>query len=176
MPQVEKEWTGSKGLVYYGNTLLYVDTWSVQIITDTIDITTISAYDTPVDLADYDLQNAEIPVYEKFQNPNDIRYKQANYGTARENIYGGLRVANITCSGLCATTIADDPFGNFMPRIQNLVYIQFTNSQTPNKTLFNFPTCIVKEVNFEFLVKNYQRWNMTAISSGEFDIFPGLPQ
>jgi hypothetical protein len=176
MPQVEQAWTGARGLVYYGNTLLYVDTWSVQIITDTIDITTIAVYDTPVDLYDYDLQNPELPVFEPFDKPNDIRYKQANYGTARENVYGGLRVANITCSGLCATTIKDDALGNYMPRIQNLVYMQFSNSIQANKTLFNFPTCIVKEVNFEFNIKNYQRWNMTAISTGEFDVFPGVPQ
>lgn len=175
MPQVEQEWTGAKGLVYYGNTLLYVDNWSVQILVDTIDVTTIAVYDTPVDLLDYDLQDPELPVYQKFDQPNDIRYKQSNYGTARENISGGLRVANIACTGLCATTIADDPIGNFLPRINNNVYMQFTNSKQGNKTVFNFPNCIVKEVNFEFAIKNYQRWNLSAISTGEFDIFPGQP-
>lgn len=175
MPQVEQVWTGSKGLVYYGNTLLFVDTWSVQMLTDVIDVSTIDIYDAPVRLSNYDLQDNEIPVYEKFDAVNDIRYKQANYGTAREFISGGMRSATINCSGLCATGIADDPFGNYMPRINNLVYLQFTNSVTPEKTLFNFPYCIVKEINFEFSIKNYQRWNMVAQSTGEFDIFPGNP-
>ena len=30
-----------------------------------------------------------------------------------------------------------------------------------------------KEVTFDFNVKNYTRWTMNAITTGEFDIFPG---
>jgi hypothetical protein len=172
MPAIERVWTGAQGLVYYGETLLYVDQWSVEIVQDIIDISNINQYTLPVTLDAFDLQNPDFPVWEKFNQPVDLQKKQANYGTAREFIGGGMRNANITCSGLCAT---NGPLllDHYMPRINNLVYIQFSNSTTPNKTLFNFPTCIVKNVTFEFNVKNYQRWTMQAVTTGEFDIYPG---
>lgn len=188
MPYLESEWTGAHGIVYYGDVLLYVDKWSVQIVSDTTDITNISVYKQviplplPVDsngaTGDQqkpfpgNLPDADFPYYEKVTAVNDLARKQSQYGAARLNINSGLRVANVTCSGLCATFNSDDN-ENYLPRIGNYVYLQFTNDLHSNKTLFNFPITLVKSVTFEFDVKNYMRWTMECISTGEFDIFPG---
>lgn len=191
MAYLESEWTGAHGIVYYGETLLYVDKWSVQIVSDTVDITNISIYTQPVPLpAPVDangnpaatpnepfpnnLPDANLPYQSKANAIQNLPRKQAQYGAARLNLTSGLRVANITCSGLCATYNGDDD-ENYMPRINNYVYLQFSNDLNINKTLFNFPICLVKNVTFDFDVKNYQRWSVQAISTGEFDVFPGLP-
>ena len=44
MASLEKAWTGSAGLMYYGNLLLFSDRWDVTIAQDIIDISNISAY------------------------------------------------------------------------------------------------------------------------------------
>lgn len=185
MALVDKVWSGSTGLVTYGSTLLFVDSWNVQVSMDTIDITNISIYTVPNVLRPVDADNnlapfpnlpfpqnqpdGNLPYYKK--NP-DLRRKQTQYGGGRINLDGGLRVAAIQCTGLCASY---DPDTNdvYLPRIGNYVYMQFSNSIDVTKTLFNFPICIVKEVTFDFNVKNYSRWTMNAITTGEFDIFPG---
>lgn len=168
MAAIDQAFTGSQGLVYYGSTLIFVDTWSVNIAIDTIDITTIDIYKLPVPLPKK--IGTPLDPYSADQLPNNLEQSQAQYGAARVNIGGGLRVANIVCSGLCAVS---DIETNYMPRINNEVYLQFSNSTQPDKTLFNFPVCIVKNVSFEFSVRNYQRWTMNCITNGEFDIFPG---
>jgi hypothetical protein len=186
MTFITNEWTGAQGLIYYGNTLLFVDNWSVSIVSDSVDITNISVYPTPGKLPNsldsdnqpgddslpfpLSLPNTNKPW--KRKSNNDIPRKQSQYGAGRINIDSGLRVANITCSGLCGN-YDPDTGENVIPRINNYVYMQFTNSIDASKTIFNFPRVLIKEVSFDWNVKNYQRWNLTAISTGDFDIFPG---
>ena len=184
MASLEKAWTGSAGLMYYGNLLLFTDKWDVTIEQDIIDISNISAYETVGQLpapVDYDgntgnaalifPKNAPDPLkpYDAKSNAQLSR-KQSQYGTARINLDGGMRMATIEISGLCATY---QPEQNFFPRVNNYVYIQLSNSIDPTKTVFNFPICIVKEVSLSFDIKNYQRWRMVAVTTGEFDVFPG---
>lgn len=186
MPVIDQEWCGSTGLIYYGNTLLFVDNWTVTITSDTVDITNISVYPTPGILPNpLDADNQAGAINEPFPNNlpntnkpwkrksnNDIPRKQAQYGVGRLNLSSGLRVANISCTGLCGS-YDEDTGENVLPRINNYVYMQFTNSLDPTKTLFNFPKVLIKEVAFEWSVKNYQRFNFAAISTGDFDVFPG---
>lgn len=186
MPVVEEVWTGGAGLVYYGDVLLFSDSWTVNMVMDTIDVTNISIYPNPNPLLPVDAdgkngpQNLPFPQnqpdpqlpWKRKSNDNILR-KAAQYGMGRLRLDGGLRLATITCSGLCATYDPDLEI-NYMPRMGNYVYMQFTNQTGfPNKTIFNFPIVLVKEVSFEFSVKNYQRWTMIAEATGEFDIFPG---
>jgi hypothetical protein len=185
--QIVQEWVGSNGLIYYGSTLLFVDDYNVQIASDTIDITNISIYELPDPLpSPQDSQgntgalNLPFPdnlpntlkPYQKKSTNNRTR-KQAQYGAGRLNIDGGLRVATINCSGLCAT-YNTNLSENYLPRINNYVYMQFSNSIDPAITLFNFPNVLIKNVEFSYNVKNYLRWNFTGVTTGEFDIFPGL--
>lgn len=187
MAIIDQEWCGANGLIYYGNTLLFVDQWSVTIVSDTVDITNISIYPgvnflpAPLD-ADNNTGTLNLPFPENQPNPNkpwkrksnnDPIRKQSQYGGGRINIDSGLRVANITCSGLCGTY--DPGTGeNVLPRINQYVHMQFSNSVDAAATVFNFPITLVKEVAYEWSVKNYQRWTMQAVSTGEFDVFPGL--
>lgn len=187
MPIIDQEWTGANGLIYYGNTLLFVDQWSVTITSETVDITNISIYKNvsllpPPRDADNNLGDLADPFPLDQPNPdkpwkrksnNDLVRKQSQYGGARLMIDSGLRVAQITCSGLCGK-YDPDTGENVLPRINNYVHLQFTNSFDPAISVFNFPIAIIKEVGYEWSVKNYQRWNLTATSTGEFDVFPGL--
>ena len=184
MASLEKAWTGSAGLMYYGNLLLFSDRWDVTIAQDIIDISNISAYinalglPSPQDSAGNG-GNPALPFPENQPDPlkpwdrkstNNIPTKQSQYGTARINLDGGMRMATIEISGLCATYQPDQ---NYFPRVNNYVYIQLSNSIDPAKTVFNFPICIVKEVSLSFDIKNYQRWRMVAVTTSEFDVFPG---
>lgn len=185
MALLETEWTGGQGLVYYGTTLLFCDSWSVNEKMDVIDITNINIYRTagfPNGLPPKD-NDPDLPYDKKDDALNKYEKKQAQYGAGRVYQEGNLRVANIQCSGLCASY---DPLvaKNFMPRIGNHVYMQFTNNLDSEKTLFNFPDCIVMDVTYELTVRGYQRWNFTAITTlnykedvnvakTDFDIFPG---
>lgn len=185
--QIVQEWVGANGLIMYGSTLLFVDDYTVQLVSDTIDVTTIDVYTTngilppPVDSKgqtgdlnlDFpeNLPNTKFPYQNK--SNNNLQRKQSQYGAARVNTHGGLRVANINCSGLCAT-YNPDLKENYLPRINNYCYIQFSNIIDPAITLFNFPKVLIKEVNFSYNVKNYLRWTLSGISTGEFDVFPGL--
>jgi hypothetical protein len=185
MASLEKAWTGSAGLMYYGNLLLFSDRWDVTIAQDIIDISNISAYINALGLPSPEDSagnggNPALPFPENQPDPlkpwdrkstNNIPTKQSQYGTARINLDGGMRMATIEISGLCATYQPDQ---NYFPRISNYVYIQLSNSIDPTKTVFNFPICIVKEVSLSFDIKNYQRWRMVAVTTGEFDVFPGV--
>lgn len=184
MAQITNEWTGANGLVYYGDVLLFADNWTAQIVMDTVDITNLSVYEfagklpAPLD-ANNQPGNANLPFPDSLPDTNlpwDRKSigqrKQSQYGAARINIDSGLRVANITCSGLCATY--SELIGeNVLPRIGNYVYLQFSNAIDEPTTVFNFPKVLIKEVTFEWGIKNYQRWTLTGISTGDFDIFPG---
>lgn len=190
MASLEKEWTGAHGLVYYGDTLLYADKWTVQMASDTIDISNISVYKETVllPLPEDSLgqtgdqtqpfpdnqPDTNLPYQSKAAAPNNLARKQSQYGTARLNLAGGMRQANITVSGICATYNEEEE-ENYLPRINNYVWLQFSNDLNINKTLFNFPKCVVKEVNWDFDVKGYMRWTLSAVSTGEFDVFPGIP-
>jgi hypothetical protein len=185
--QIVQEWVGANGLIYYGDTLLFVDDYQVQIVSDSIDITNISIYPSSNPLPPPEdalgatgqlnlpfpdnLPDTDLPFQKK--STNDIPRKQTQYGAGRLNIDGGLRVANITCSGLCAT-YNEDFRENYIPRINNYCYIQFSNTINPDITVFNFPIVLIKEVSFSYNVKNYLRWTLTGITTGEFDVFPGL--
>lgn len=187
MATIDQEWCGANGLIYYGNTLLFVDQWTVTIVSETVDITNISIYPganalpPPLD-ADNKVGNINLPFPLNMPDPNrpwkrrsnnDPIRKQSQYGGARVMIDSGLRVANITCSGLCGTYSAETG-ENVIPRINQYVHLQFSNSVDAAASVFNFPIALVKEVAFEWSVKNYQRWTMQAVSTGEFDVFPGL--
>lgn len=186
MPAIDQEYCGANGLIYYGSTLLFVDNWSASISIDTLDVTNISIYDTPNGLpAPLDENNNPGPANEPFpknvpdtdlpwklKTNNNLGRKQAQYGAGRLMIDSGLRTAKIACTGLCGR-YDPDTGENVLPRINNYVHMQFTNSVDADQTVFNFPTCIVTEVVFEWSVRNYQRWTMNAVATGEFDIFPG---
>jgi hypothetical protein len=186
MAVIDQEFCGANGLIYYGSVLLFVDNWSVSITSDTLDVTNISIYDTPNGLPNPFDQNNDVGQLNqpfpknvpdtdlpwKLKTNNNLGRKQAQYGAARLLIDSGLRVAKITCSGLCGK-YDEDTGENVMPRINNYVHMQFSNSIEAAQTLFNFPTCIVTEVVFDWNVRNYQRWTMSATSTGEFDVFPG---
>jgi hypothetical protein len=183
---IVQEFTGASGLVYYGNTLLFVDDWSAEIASDTIDITNISIFTETEPLPpqqDYDgntgdqnlafpnnLPNTNKPW--KKTSDGDVVRKQTQYMAGKLNIDSGLRSANIICSGLCAA-YNPDLEENFMPRVGNYVYLQFTNSIDPDITVMNFPKVFIKNVSFNFNIKNYMRWTFEGVSTGDFSIFPG---
>jgi hypothetical protein len=191
-----QDFCGANGLVYYGQTLLFVDDWNVNIVSDTIDITNISVYDItdtqniaplpPQVDADGIAGDPDLPFPKNLPDPlkpyklkanfpptdNQYYRKLSQYMTGRLNLDSGLRVANITCSGLCAAYNFDDE-ENYMPRVGNYTRMQFSNSIDSAVTIFNFPIVFVQKVSFDFNIKNYMRWTLTGISTGDFDMFPG---
>lgn len=183
---IVQEFTGAAGLVYYGNTLFFIDDWNCEIVSDTIDITNISIFEgtnqlpPPEDSAG-NTGDLNLPFPNNLPDTNkpylktgaaNLTRKQAQYGSARLNIDSGLRQANITCSGLCAAYNADLQ-ENYMPRIGQYVYLQFTNSIDPDISVMNFPKVYIKNVLYNFNIKNYMRWTLVGVTTGEFSIFPG---
>jgi hypothetical protein len=178
-----QEFVGSNGIIYYGDTLFFVDDYSVEIQSDTIDITNISIYtgfeplpaqqdsqgNTGNQRADFpdNLPNTNKPY--KIRTTDLIR-KQSQYMAGRLNVDSGLRVANITCTGLCGAYANEE---NVMPRIGNYVRMQFSNRIDAGITIFNFPKVFIKNVTFDYNVKNYMRYTFQGISTGDFDLFPG---
>lgn len=186
MAYLSKEWTGSEGIVFYGDVPLFVTDWAVKIETDTIDVTNISIYKGPNPLPlqqDYDgntgPQNLPFPENLpdtdkpwKIKSDDDLARKQSQYMAGRLNIDGGLRQGTITCSGLCASyNLVDDE--NYIPRTGNYVYMQFQSRNNPEITLFSFPKVYIKNVSFNFDIKDYTRWVLEGITTGDFDVFPG---
>ena len=187
MALISQEWTGGAGLIYYGETLLFVDTWSAEIVSDSIDITNISIYTgslpLPLPVDDQGLEGNPAEPFPKnlpdtkkpyvLKATNNLIRKQTQYGAGRLMIDGGLRVANLQMSGLCASY--DEVLEQLpIPRINNYVYVQLTNSIDGAVTLFNFPIVLIQNVTFSYDVKNYQRWTLNGVTSGEFDVFPGI--
>ena len=190
MPYLSTNWTGARGLVYYGETILFVDEWKVDISMDLIDITNVGIYTVagwPTGLP-AKVNNLARPEGKKLNAKVDFPKNQSQYGASRVMQESNLRVAKITCSGLCAKPYKESDLiiDYFMPRIGNHVTMQFSNNETPNTTLFVFPDCIVNNVTFELNVRNYQRWTMEATTTQKYgpnedgnqwetnwDIYPG---
>lgn len=186
MPYLSTNWTGARGLVYYGDTILFVDEWKVDISMDLIDITNVGIYTEagwPLGLP-VKVNNLQRPEGKKLNDQVDFPKNQSQYGASRVMQESNLRVAKITCSGLCAKPYKESDLiiDYFMPRIGNHVAMQFSNNETPNTTLFIFPDCIVNNVTFELNVRNYQRWTMEATTTQKYganqwetnwDIYPG---
>jgi hypothetical protein len=186
MPRLDKSFTGARGLVYYGNTLLFVNDWKVNISMDLLDITNVGIYITagfPTGLPPK-VNNLDFPEGRKLDELKDFPLKQAQYGASRVFTESNLRTAKISCSGLCARpfNITGNINEYYMPRIGNHVTMQFSNSLNAETTLFTFPDCIVSDVTFELDVRNYERWTMEATATQKYgekqwetdwDIYPG---
>jgi hypothetical protein len=166
-----EEFSGSYGYVVFGDAIFFVETWKSNIEGGVIDLTTIDVYEAPNMPARDDTPDTPYQI----KKPDSLLEKQAYYGAGRENFYSNLRKATIQVTGFCAKS-ADDLYGNpyvYLPRIGNIVRMEFANRKDKNITMFVFPEVVIHQVEYDFNIKEYMKFNFVGTTNRDFDIYPG---